>query len=355
MDLLKTILIYMTMVYVSAVQAAPEPSPTPLVPVATPTALVAQEQPTPAPTNTPVPTPTPTPVPTPNITPNTAYKTIQTGDKGDKVKELQTRLAELGYYTGNIDGAFGNQTRRAVERFQYNQGLSADGIAGKRTLTVLYESSDVRPAPTEGTPSPTPSATPSGGPTAAITQAPNTPVPTFVPTETPSVSPTPAKTAAVTATPTATPAARASKPSAAKALDTLALTLDGQTEPMKAQEADGGAELHPLEWDGDVYVPYIAMLQSVGTVILPGTSADAQELAFAQGKDVFRLTYTLDDDGNAASLVIYKNEKQQIVSPRRAMVRDGLLYLPLTVTESVFGTTYAQTDEGYAVSFAAEA
>ncbi len=45
MDLLKTILIYMTMVYVSSVQAAPEPSPTPATLPTSPPAIAAPATP----------------------------------------------------------------------------------------------------------------------------------------------------------------------------------------------------------------------------------------------------------------------------------------------------------------------
>ena len=47
-------------------------------------------------------------------------------------------------------------TRRAVEQFQYQHGLSADGMAGRVTLTVLYESGQVRMSPTAATPAPSP-------------------------------------------------------------------------------------------------------------------------------------------------------------------------------------------------------
>ena len=159
MDLLKTILVYLTMVFVSSVQMAPEPS---LVPV-TPTPATAEATMTAS--ITPTPTPSHTPVPTPDITPNSAYKTVKVGDRGEDVLQLQRRLTELGYYTGEVDGAFGNQTRRSVERFQYQNGLSVDGIAGKRTLTVLYESTDVVLAPADTTSTPVTTAT--AGPTAA--------------------------------------------------------------------------------------------------------------------------------------------------------------------------------------------
>ncbi|MEG0996435.1 MAG: peptidoglycan-binding domain-containing protein, partial [Clostridia bacterium] len=115
MDLLRTILIYMSMVFVSAVQSAPEPALMPELNAPSQTAYVEASA-----TPTLVPTPSPTPVPTPDITPNSDYKTIRVGDNGDEVRNMQQKLADLGYYTGDVDGRFGNQTRRAVEKFQYN-------------------------------------------------------------------------------------------------------------------------------------------------------------------------------------------------------------------------------------------
>lgn len=75
-----------------------------------------------------------TPVPT--STPEAAL--LQSGSKGDQVKQLQQRLQELGYYNGKIDGDFGKGTRDAVRLFQQQHDLDPDGIAGSRTLKMLY-------------------------------------------------------------------------------------------------------------------------------------------------------------------------------------------------------------------------
>jgi peptidoglycan hydrolase-like protein with peptidoglycan-binding domain len=45
----------------------------------------------------------------------------------------------LPYYNGIIDGLPGPQTKRAVERFQRDSGLAADGVAGPRTRAALDE------------------------------------------------------------------------------------------------------------------------------------------------------------------------------------------------------------------------
>ena len=91
---------------------------------------------TPAPTETPMPG-TPTPV---VISTSPSLQTLRTGSRGDLVKALQTKLKELGYYTGTIDGDYGSSTASAVKEFQRRNGLTADGIAGEKTLKALYTS-----------------------------------------------------------------------------------------------------------------------------------------------------------------------------------------------------------------------
>jgi peptidoglycan L-alanyl-D-glutamate endopeptidase CwlK len=63
--------------------------------------------------------------------------TLRPGFSGDEVKLLQSRLAELGFSPGSIDGDFGPATEAAVRGFQSSQMLLADGIAGPRTLAAL--------------------------------------------------------------------------------------------------------------------------------------------------------------------------------------------------------------------------
>lgn len=170
MNLVKTLMVYMAITASSAIQAAVTPTPAPITPSPVPTATVEVLAPletlsatpqtlppvspeatqTPSLTNPPTAKPTltpkPTAIPAPEITPNTAYKTLNLNDRGDNVKQMQERLIELGYLKGDADGAFGYQTRNAVLAFQKNNGLSRDGVAGKTTLTVLFEYEAVRAA-----------------------------------------------------------------------------------------------------------------------------------------------------------------------------------------------------------------
>ena len=59
------------------------------------------------------------------------------GDTGQMVSEIQTRLKNWGYYTGEVDGIFGSETDKAVRYFQKRNGLTVDGIVGRQTLAAL--------------------------------------------------------------------------------------------------------------------------------------------------------------------------------------------------------------------------
>lgn len=65
-------------------------------------------------------------------------RTLRSGYTGDDVKSVQTRLKELGYYTGTVDGKYGSSTMAAVKAFQTMHSLSADGLAGTRTYAILF-------------------------------------------------------------------------------------------------------------------------------------------------------------------------------------------------------------------------
>ena len=55
------------------------------------------------------------------------------------VVELQTALAEYGYYTGPIDGAYGPATTDAVKKLQTDLGVTADGRFGPETAKAFNE------------------------------------------------------------------------------------------------------------------------------------------------------------------------------------------------------------------------
>ena len=79
----------------------------------------------------------------------------QLGSRGQEVRQIQQKLKQLGFYSGSVDGVYGTATQKAVRQFQKNCGITAEGIAGPKTLLYLglgsggsssvggYSSSDV--------------------------------------------------------------------------------------------------------------------------------------------------------------------------------------------------------------------
>lgn len=66
-----------------------------------------------------------------------AAAVLKQGSQGELVKKVQTKLKRWGYYNGSVDGIYGKQTKAAVVYFQKKNGLTADGIVGKKTLAAL--------------------------------------------------------------------------------------------------------------------------------------------------------------------------------------------------------------------------
>lgn len=69
-----------------------------------------------------------------------APATSKEGDSGTNVVKLQQALECLGYYSGSIDGVYGEATSAAVKRFQKKRGMKDDGIAGAATIRVIFGS-----------------------------------------------------------------------------------------------------------------------------------------------------------------------------------------------------------------------
>lgn len=64
--------------------------------------------------------------------------TLQVGSNGSDVSELQTKLKEGGYYTGEVDGNYGPDTEAAVRAYQSAHGLTVDGVAGAETWGNIH-------------------------------------------------------------------------------------------------------------------------------------------------------------------------------------------------------------------------
>ena len=67
-------------------------------------------------------------------------KTIRSGDKGLHVYAIQAMLYLKGYtIVGLIDGIVGDKFYQAVKQYQKDNGLLADGIAGRNTYAKLFK------------------------------------------------------------------------------------------------------------------------------------------------------------------------------------------------------------------------
>ena len=88
--------------------------------------------------------PAPTRVPTET---EDGYTTLQEGDSGQAVKELQIRLKELGYFTGATLGNYRTLTMSAVKAYQKAMGLTEDGIATPKLQKMIFAEQQNTQAP----------------------------------------------------------------------------------------------------------------------------------------------------------------------------------------------------------------
>jgi len=73
----------------------------------------------------------------------TSSTSLKMGSTSDAVADLQRRLIALGYLTGKADGIFGTKTSLALISFQKANGLTADGVAGTKTIAKLNKTNVV--------------------------------------------------------------------------------------------------------------------------------------------------------------------------------------------------------------------
>lgn len=75
--------------------------------------------------------------------------TLTKGANSELVRYLQSALIAQGYNVGSkgADGVFGTATLKAVEKFQGDNGLAADGKVGPQTWAKILAGKPVKPAP----------------------------------------------------------------------------------------------------------------------------------------------------------------------------------------------------------------
>ena len=116
------------------------------------------------------PTAAPTATPKPESKNTTSTTTItgilRRGSTGSSVTALQQKLIDLGFLSGKADGVYGSKTAEAVKAFQKANKLTADGIAGSKTIAKLTGSSS-------SSSSATPTAAPTAVPATSTTTKPS--------------------------------------------------------------------------------------------------------------------------------------------------------------------------------------
>lgn len=109
------------------------------------------------------PTPTVMPVYNPSVPPAVS-RNLKLGDKGEDVFFLQSKLKELGFFSGTVTGEFREGTKKAVGDYQRSIGSRVNGTADKKLLETLYmQSAAPTPLPTDmpvSTPEPVQAMTP---------------------------------------------------------------------------------------------------------------------------------------------------------------------------------------------------
>ena len=70
----------------------------------------------------------------------------QIGSSGPEVRAIQEKLKERGLFTVGVTGYYGQQTQKAVLKFQKQQGIKQTGVAGPQTLRALGISIGTMPA-----------------------------------------------------------------------------------------------------------------------------------------------------------------------------------------------------------------
>ena len=68
----------------------------------------------------------------------TEYRSLALGATGIAVQSLQSRLQELGYYTGQISGVYDIDTENAVKRFEQTYGTMQTGVATEKLQLRLF-------------------------------------------------------------------------------------------------------------------------------------------------------------------------------------------------------------------------
>ncbi|WP_435744183.1 L,D-transpeptidase family protein [Nocardioides sp. SYSU DS0663] len=61
------------------------------------------------------------------------------GDQSRRVRVIQARLRQIGWFAGDVTGYFGDRTRAAVRGFQAKRGVAVTGVVDRRTWRLLKQ------------------------------------------------------------------------------------------------------------------------------------------------------------------------------------------------------------------------
>jgi len=79
----------------------------------------------------------PLPAQRPRVTPPPGPPLFGPGDEGDRVRELQARLRQIAWLSGNVTDDYGPDTTAAVKGFQAKREIAVTGYVDQRTLDRL--------------------------------------------------------------------------------------------------------------------------------------------------------------------------------------------------------------------------
>ncbi|WP_010283936.1 C40 family peptidase [Bacillus timonensis] len=69
---------------------------------------------------------------------------LSVGDEGPAVKQIQSKLQKLRFYSGLVDGKFENVTEASVKAYQKKFKLEANGLATDETIDHIMKNKNVR-------------------------------------------------------------------------------------------------------------------------------------------------------------------------------------------------------------------
>ncbi len=79
----------------------------------------------------------PFPAKRPQAVPAPGPRILGPGDRGPKVRELQSRLRQIAWYFGNVTDDYGRSTTVAIKGFQEKREIAVTGYVDQRTLNRL--------------------------------------------------------------------------------------------------------------------------------------------------------------------------------------------------------------------------